>query len=158
MNLVSLLLTLLYVSGYGSPFWQLWLILIGLCFAWDCTNKVVHGNAGCIFVFSIAMLSQLSQWIGVFPCSICLCSNPFDVFWYLIECFCKEKLLCVSSPFFFAILLYLIVSSPLYFRSRGAFNILNHLSRFSKDVKVLLLDKVYVVNVLGTFPSQFFLH
>ncbi len=57
------------------------------------------------------------------------------------------------SSFFFTILLYLIVSSSLYFRSEGAFRILNRFSRFSEDMKVLLLDKVYVVNVLGTFST-----
>ncbi|XP_059437572.1 probable sphingolipid transporter spinster homolog 2 [Corylus avellana] len=40
-------------------------------------------------------------------------------------------------------------------KSRGAFNILNQLSRFWKDMKVLLLDKVYVVNVLGYISYNF---
>lgn len=44
----------------------------------------------------------------------------------------------------------------LYFRSRGAFKILDQFSRFSREMKVLLLDKVYVVNVLGTLSILIF--
>ncbi|XP_075654547.1 putative sphingolipid transporter spinster homolog 2 [Castanea sativa] len=39
--------------------------------------------------------------------------------------------------------------------SEGAFRILNRFSRFSEDMKVLLLDKVYVVNVLGYIAYNF---
>lgn len=39
--------------------------------------------------------------------------------------------------------------------SEGAFRILNRFSRFSEDMKVLLLDKVYVVNVLGYISYNF---
>nr|POF14696.1 isoform 2 of probable sphingolipid transporter spinster like 3 [Quercus suber] len=39
--------------------------------------------------------------------------------------------------------------------SEGAFGIMNRFSRFSEDMKVLLLDKVYVVNVLGYIAYNF---
>ncbi|XP_041017419.1 probable sphingolipid transporter spinster homolog 2 isoform X1 [Juglans microcarpa x Juglans regia] len=40
-------------------------------------------------------------------------------------------------------------------KSRGAFKILDQFSRFSREMKVLLLDKVYVVNVLGYTSYNF---
>jgi len=40
-------------------------------------------------------------------------------------------------------------------RFKGSFSYLNQLSRFGEDIKVLLLDKVYVVNVLGYIAYNF---
>ncbi|KAG4175827.1 hypothetical protein ERO13_A11G209700v2 [Gossypium hirsutum] len=40
-------------------------------------------------------------------------------------------------------------------KSESIHNILNQLSRFAKDVKVLLVDKVYVVNVFGYIAYNF---
>lgn len=40
-------------------------------------------------------------------------------------------------------------------KSKGASNILNEVSRFLKDMKVLVLDKVYVINVLGYIAYNF---
>ncbi|KAF8406150.1 hypothetical protein HHK36_008230 [Tetracentron sinense] len=51
--------------------------------------------------------------------------------------------------------LILFLPSFVYGRSNGAFNILNQFSRFLKDMKVLLIDKVYVVNVLGYIAYNF---
>jgi len=50
---------------------------------------VVHGNAGFLFVLSIAMPSYPSQGIRVFSSSIRMSGNPFDVFWHLIKICCK---------------------------------------------------------------------
>ncbi|KAM7470563.1 hypothetical protein LguiA_008746 [Lonicera macranthoides] len=40
-------------------------------------------------------------------------------------------------------------------RFKGSFSYLNKLSRFGEDMKVLLLDKVYVVNILGYIAYNF---
>lgn len=40
-----------------------------------------------------------------------------------------------------------------YGRLKVGTKIMNQISRFMKDMKVLLVDKVYVVNVLGTYLS-----
>ena len=53
-------------------------------------------------------------------------------------------------------ILFRILIVPLSFgRSVGTHNILNQFSRFAKDMKVLLVDKVYVINVCGIFLILF---
>lgn len=48
----------------------------------------------------------------------------------------------------------LLSSAKLFFhRSVGASSIWNQILRFSKDMKVLLADQVYIVNVLGKFSA-----
>lgn len=44
-----------------------------------------------------------------------------------------------------------------YCRSKFGYINLDELSRFLKDIKVLLLEKVYVVNVLGILFTIFYL-
>lgn len=49
--------------------------------------------------------------------------------------------------------MYLIPKILFYGRLKVGTKIMNQISRFMKDMKVLLVDKVYVVNVLGTYLS-----
>lgn len=43
----------------------------------------------------------------------------------------------------------------LYFRSKSATKMADQFSRFLIDMKELLLDRVYVVNVLGTSSQEY---